>query len=191
MYYSSNTFFLAPGPLKNSVDTLDKIQTRHFRMIKSMGVELDLQDLTPVVFKQIQSQYERYVKVYPRNRRSRATAANLGDIWGTLALDHLYIIWAQKLAFARRTKGLREVKIAIRHKAVVLDGSTLNYHLDGLRLYIDHHDYSKCSQEVLEFIQCAARAVHREIVGRFVLDGWRGIRTAVESGRFRSHNWGR
>ena len=50
MYHSTNTFFLPPGPLKNTFDLLSKFHECRRLMIECVGIELDLQDLTPVIF---------------------------------------------------------------------------------------------------------------------------------------------
>ena len=50
--YSSNIFFLPPGPLTNTHHGVETLQPQHRAMIGTMGIMMTLQDLTPSVLEE-------------------------------------------------------------------------------------------------------------------------------------------
>lgn len=174
MYHSTNTFFLRPGRLKNTFDLLGKFHECRILMIECVGIELDLQDLTPVIFQQV---YD----VIPGNQRQDS------DTWALKIWNHLEDLWKQKLTFVRSKTHLKEVKITIRYKAIIPDGRTLYQDLKGIessRIFRNGSPkLNKLLDDAFDFCTGAINARVREF-------GIEGLHNSAILGR-RSPNWGR
>lgn len=176
MFYSSNTFFLPPGPLDETLKHFsDNLQTEHVYMISRIGVTLGLQDLTPTVFKQVQDIMSHNLGL-PTNQMGRA--------WGTAVEVHLSDMWKQKVNLLRGIRRLKMVKLATDDEALEIDGGDLMEAFWGIGSYGD--DFDVCSKEVAALVRHAKRNVRREIKHRVDRDGWRALRAWVNGGGFQS-----
>lgn len=186
MFYSSNTFFLPPGPFEQTLKHFFKnLQAEHVNMINRVGVTLGLQDLTPAVFKQVQDVMSHNLGYLPSSQVGRA--------WGVAVQVHLSDIWQQKLAFVRDTRQLNMVKLATDDRVLEIDGKSRVLGIDGGSLrrvfkgiggYGD--DFTVCAKEVSALVRHAEMNVKKEIAERVDRDGWRALRAWVNGGGFQS-----
>ena len=187
LFYTANTFFLPPGPLDETLRHLfNNLQPEHMNMISRVGVTLGLQDLTPGDFEQLQDSMSRDC----RNHSSLSQAG--GREWADAIRIHLLQTWYSKLAFLRKAKGLKLVRMAVEGEkegvfevdgpgferaleVIVDDGSP---HLDELLLF---H-----AEKVTALIYRASMNVKREITERVDRDGWRALRGWVKGRGYQS-----
>ena len=143
-------------------------------MIKRFGIELDLQDLTPVIFQQVSDGI-------PGDQRQDS------DTWALKIWNHLEDLWKQKLIFVRSMTHLKEVKITIRYKAIVLDGRTLYQDLKGIE---SSGTFRNCSPKLNELLDDAFDFCTGAINARVHEFGIESLRNSAMLG-CRSPNWGR
>ncbi len=177
MFYRSNTFFLPPGGFDETrKHFFNNLQAVHVNMINRLGITLGLQDLTPVVFKQVQD-------VMLHNHRY-LDPDHVGPAWGITVEVVLLDIWEQKLKFLRGTRGLKSVKLATDDEVLEIDGSKLWKALKGIGERSG--DFRNCAKEVASLVGRAKSDVRNEIARRVNRDGWRALRAWVNGGGFRS-----
>ena len=190
LFYTAKTFFLPPGPLDETLRHLfKKLQPEHVNMISRVGVTLGLRDLTPGGFKQVQTSMSR-----DRRKNSSSSQAG-GREWADAVRIHLLQIWYSKLAFLRKTKGLRFVRLAVEGEeaeeegAVDVDGLGFERGLEG----IAGDDSSQSDEllllhakEVTALIYRASMKVKREITERVDGDGCGALRGWVRSRSYQS-----
>ena len=187
LFYTANIFFLPPGPLDETLKHLfNKLQPEHVNMISRLGVTLGLQDLTPGGLEQVQNSMSRDC----RNHSSSSQAG--GREWADAIRIHLLQTWYSKLAFLRKAKGLKFVRLAVEGEEEEGEGV---FEVDGLgferALEVVAGDGSPHSDELLLFhveevialIFRASMKVRREITERVDQDGWRALRGWVKSRR--------
>ena len=191
LFYTANTFFLPPGPLDETLRyLLKKLQPEHVNMISRVGVTLGLRDLTPGGFEQVQTSMSRDC------RKQSSTDKTGGREWADAVRIHLLQIWYSKLAFLRKTKGLRFVRLAVEGEEAEEEGAV---EVDGLgferALEVIAGDGSPQSDDLLLFhakevtalIYRASMKVKREITERVDRDGWGALKGWVRS---RSYQYG-
>lgn len=177
IYYSSNTFFLPPGPFEETLKHFFKnVQAEHVNMINRIGVTLGLQDLTPAVFKQVQGIMSHNLGCLPPSQVGRA--------WGVAVQVLLLDIWQQKLAFLRGTRRLTMVKLSTDDRVLEIDGDNLRRAFKGIGGIGD--DFRICAKEVTALVRHAEMNVKKEITHRVDRDGWRALRAWVNGGGFQS-----
>ena len=192
LFYTANTFFLPPGPLDETLRHLfNNMQPEHVNMISRVGVTLGLRDLTPGGFEQVQ---DSMCRVH-RNHSSSSQAG--GREWADAIRVHLLQTWYSKLAFLRKTKGLKLVKLAVEGEEGEEEGVLER---DGLgferALEVIAGDGSPHSDELLLFhaeevtalIYRASMNVEREITERVDRDGWRAVRGWVKGRGYQSRS---
>ena len=180
LFYTANTFFLPPGPLDETLRYLfDNLQPEHVNMISRVGVTLGLQDLTPGGFEKVQNSMLRD----HRNHSSSSQAG--GREWADAIRVHLLQTWYSKLAFLRKTKGLKVVRLAVEGEEAEVEGV---FERDGpgfeRALEVIAGDGSPHSDERLLFhaeevtalIYRASTNVKRDITERVDRDGWSILR---------------
>ena len=187
LFYTGNIFFLPPGPLDETLKHLfNKLQQEHVNMISRLGVTLGLQDLTPGGFEQVQNSMSR-------NCRNHSSSSQAGGLeWADAVRIHLLQTWYSKLAFLRKSKGLKFVRLAVEGEEGKGEGV---FEVDGLglerALEVIAGDGSPHSdelllihvEEVIALIHRASMKVRKEITDRVDRDGWRALRSWVKSGR--------
>lgn len=177
MFYSSNTFFLPPGPLEETLHHFSNtLQAEHVNMITRVGVTLGIQDLTPPVFKQAQDIMSYNLQRLPSDQVGRA--------WGVAVQAHLSDIWQRKLAFLNSTWRLKTIKLVTDDASLMVDGSTLRETFNGIGTHGDA--FQLCAKAVTALIERAKRNVQREVAARVDRDGWRALRARVKAGAYRS-----
>ena len=176
-FYSSNTFFFAPGPFKETIKyyTLS-LQPEHVNMINRIGVTLGLEDLTPDVFKKVH-------EIMSHNLRS-LPSDSVGREWGFTVQVHLSDIWQRKLGFLGSVQGLKMVKLATKDEVLETNGADLRDAFNGIGTVED--DFKNCAMEVTALVERAKTNVKKEIAERVDRDGWRALRAWVYKGGFRS-----
>ena len=181
LFYTANIFFLPPGPLEETLKHLfNKLQPEHVNMISRVGVTLGVQDLTPSGFEQVQ-------KSMSRNRGKQSSWSQGGEEeWADAVRIHLLQVWYSKLAFLRKTTGLRLVRMTVEGEEQEV------FEVDGLgferALEVVGGDGSPHSDELLLFhaekvtalIYGASMNVKREITERVDQHGWRALRGWVK-----------
>ncbi|CAD6591111.1 MAG: hypothetical protein ASARMPREDX12_004926 [Alectoria sarmentosa] len=173
IFYSSNTFFLPPGPFEETLTHFFRnLQAEHVNMISRLGVTFGLEDLTPAVFKQVQDVMSHNTGYLLSDQVARA--------WGVAVQVHLSDIWQQKLAFLRRTREIKTVKLATVDRVLEIDGSNLGRAFRGIGACVC--DYNICAKEVAELVAHAEMRVKKEVADRVERDGWRALRTWVIGG---------
>ena len=181
LFYTANVFFLPPGPLEETLKHLfNKLQPEHVNMISRVGITLGLQDLTPSSFEQVQ-------KSMSRNRANQSSRSQGGgEEWADAVRIHLLQTWYSKLAFLRKTTGLRLVRMTVEgdeqrvlefdgpgfERALEVVGGNGSPHLDELLLL---H-----AEKVTALIHGASMNVKKEITERVDRDGWRALREWVK-----------
>ena len=177
-FYSSNTFFLPPGPLDETLKHFFKhLQPEHVNMISRVGITLSLEDLTPAGFKEVET--------FMSQVRRRSLSCRAGGEWADTVHLHLLHIWYEKLAFLRKTKGLETVKVvAAEGESFEIDGSDVERALEVIGG--SYHELEFRAEEVTALVRGATMHVKREITERVDRDGWRVLRAWVNRGGFRS-----
>ena len=176
-FYSSNTFFFAPGLFKETIKYYTiSLQPEHVNMISSIGVNLGLEDLTPIVFKKAQECMSL--------NRGCLSSYSVGQKWGIVVKLHLLQIWQRKLEFLGGVQGLKMVKLATKGEVVEIDGADLKEALNGIST--DGRDPKNCAEEVAALIERAQTSVQEEITERVDRDGWRALRAWVHGGGFQN-----
>ena len=190
LFYTANIFFLPPGPLDETLKHLfDKLQPEHVNMIRRVGVTLGLQDLTPGGFEQVQTSMSR-------ERRKQSSRSQVGGReWAEAIRIHLLQTWYSKLAFLRKTQGLKVVRLAVEGEEAEAEGGI---EVDGLgferALEVIAGDGSPQSDELLLFhaekvtalIYRASMNVKRDVSERVDREGWRALKGWVKGGGYRS-----
>ena len=167
MFYSSNTFFLPPGRLGETLQHfVINLQAEHVNMINRIGVTMGLEDLTPAVFKQVQDIMSHNVGYLPPDQ--------VGPAWGIAVQVLLSDIWLEKLAFLRHTRGLKAVKLVTEDDVLEIEGSQLRRALEGIGG--DGDDFQTCAKEVVTLVGRAQRNVKSMVAERMHRDGWRALR---------------
>lgn len=181
LFYTANIFFLPPGPLEETLKHLfHKLQPEHVNMISRVGVTLGLQDLTPSGFEQVRRSMSR------DHRHHSAWSDGGGEEWADAVRIHLLQIWYSKLAFLRKTQGLKSVRMSVEgeeqgvfefdglgfERALEVIGGDASPHSDELLLF---H-----AEKVTALIYRASMIVKREITERVDRDGWRVLRGWVK-----------
>lgn len=176
-FYSSNTFFFAPGPFKETLKyyTLS-LQPEHVNMISSIGVTLGLEDLTPAVFKKVHEIMSHNLGSLP--------SYSVGREWGFTVQVHLSDIWQRKLGFLGSVQGLKMVKLATKDEVLEIDGADVGDAFNGIGTIGD--DFKNCAKEVTGLVERAKTNVKKEIAERVDRDGWRALRAWVYNGGFQS-----
>ena len=184
LFYTANIFFLPPGPLDETLKHIfNKLQPEHVNMISRVGVTLGLQDLTPGGFDQVQNSMSR-------DRGNQSSWSQAGGLeWADAVRIHLLQTWYSKLAFLRKSKGLKFVRLAVEGEVGEDEGG---FEVDGLgferALEVIAGDGSLHSDELLLFhaekvtalICRASMNVKREITERVNREGWRALRDWVK-----------
>lgn len=175
-FYSSNTFFFAPGPFKETIKYYTLIlQPEHVNMISRVGVSLGLEDLTPAVFKKVHETVSDNLGFLP--------SYSVGQEWGFTVQEHLSDIWQRKLGFLGSVQGLNKVKLTSKDEVVEIDGPDVRDALNGIGTVGD--DFKNCAKEVTALVERAKTNVKNEIAERVDRDGWRALRAWVYNGGFR------
>ena len=186
LFYTANMFFLPPGPLDETLrHLLDKLQPEHMNMISRVGVRLGLQDLTVGGLEQVR-------KLMSQDHRNDSSWRQAGGReWAKAVRVHLLQTWYSKLAFVRKSKGLKVVRLTIEGEeegVFEVDGLGFERAVEAIS-----GDGSPQSDEVLLFhaeeitalIYRASMKVQREITERVDRDGWRALRGWVKSREYK------
>ena len=164
-------------------------------MISRVGVTLGLRDLTPAGFGQVRDSMSRD----RANKSSWSQAAGGGGggggrEWADAVRTHLLQTWYSKLAFLRKTKGLKFVRMTVEGEGEEEGGV---FGIDGLgferavevRAGGDGSPHSSDElllfhvEEVTALIYRASMNVQREIRERVDRDGWRALKCWVKKRR--------
>ncbi|CAD6590024.1 MAG: hypothetical protein ASARMPRED_004527 [Alectoria sarmentosa] len=152
IFYSSNTFFLPPGPFEETLTHFFRnLQAEHVNMISRLGVTFGY-----------------------------LLSDQVARAWGVAVQVHLSDIWQQKLAFLRRTREIKTVKLATVDRVLEIDGSNLGRAFRGIGACVC--DYNICAKEVAELVAHAEMRVKKKVADRVERDGWRALRTWVIGG---------
>lgn len=185
-FYALNTFFLPPGPLDETLKHFFKnLQPEHVNMISRVGIRLSLEDLTPAGFKDVEGFMSRVRRCSPLSGGRR-----VGREWADTVHLHLLHIWYEKLAFLRKTRGLKMAKVvAVAAAEAERDGKEVMFEIDGLdlerALEVTDGSYDEIqfqAGEVSALVRGAGSVVKREVEERVDKDGWRVLKAWVNGG---------
>lgn len=95
IFYSSNIFYLPPGPIHTVRQALNTLQPQLRVLAKGMSVRTGLSDLTPAVFEDIQQEMRERLGNRIATRPRAAWGTQLGD----LVEKKLMSIWEEKIDF--------------------------------------------------------------------------------------------
>lgn len=184
-FYAMNTFFLPPGPLDETLKHFFKhVQPEHVNMISRLGITLGLEDLTPAGFKDVEDFMARV--------RRRCSSLSLGERregreWADTVHLHLLHIWYEKIAFLRKMRGLKMVKVVAvgvaereGEEVLEIDGVELERALEVTDGSYDEIQFR--AEEVTALVRRAAAAVKRVVEERVDTEGWRALKAWVDGG---------
>lgn len=108
VFYSLNTFHLAPGPLSTSIDYFDQLQPQHKALIKHVSVDLGIADMTPKLLSELNA------KVSGRSLSIPVPSANppMDNTIVSVQLGGMTkALWMSKIMYVLRWRGLTDFKI--------------------------------------------------------------------------------
>ena len=157
-------------------------------MISRVGIRLGLEDLTPAGFKDVEGFMSRVRRCSPLSG-----GRHEGREWADTVHLHLLHIWYEKLAFLRKTRGLKMAKVvavAVAVDEAERDGEEVMLEIDGLdlerALEVTDGSYDEIqfqAGEVSALVRGAGIVVKREVEERVDKDGWRVLKARVNGGR--------
>lgn len=181
-FYALNTFFLPPGPLDETLKHFFKhLQPEHVNMISRVGIRLGVEDLTPAGFKDVEDFMSRV------RRCSLAGERRVGREWADTVHLRLLHIWYEKLAFLRKIRGLKMVKVVAvgvaegeEEEVFEIDGLDLESALEVTDGSSDEIQFR--AGELTALVRDAAMAVKREVEERVDTYGWRVLKAWANGG---------
>lgn len=187
-FYALNTFFLPPGPLDETLKHFFKhVQPEHVNMIGRIGIRLGLEDLTPAGLKDVEDFMSQVRRCSPLSGDRR-----VGQEWADTVHLHLLHIGYEKLAFLRKMRGLKMVKMVA---VTVAEGEGEEvFEIDGLdlerALEVTDGSYDEMqfrAEEVSALVRVAGVFVKKEVEEKVDKDGWGALKAWVNrGGGFRS-----
>ncbi len=108
VFYSLNTFHLAPGPLSTSVEYFDKLQPHHKALIKHVSLDLGVADMTPDLLSELRA------TVSGRALTTPLLITNPPQDSGTVSIHLARMakeLWITKLLYVLMWRGLMDVRV--------------------------------------------------------------------------------
>ena len=184
VFYSSNIFFLPSGSVDHARDSLKALQPQHRQMIRVLGLDMSVKDLTPTVFEKA---YQTMRVRYGNTLKARPNFVQ-GEQWGILVPGQLKDIWKQRLCLAvTPSEGLISLKYRVARNsdpdANVKDGDDL---LGFLNMESGEVDWSP---EVRNPVWYTAELVREHVADIVINEGWKALRRQVIKGDVEWPNW--
>ncbi|CAD6590022.1 MAG: hypothetical protein ASARMPREDX12_004928 [Alectoria sarmentosa] len=174
VFYTSNVFFMAPGPLENTLCSLKTLRPQLRAMIRKVGITMSLIDLTPSVFEQVHHE----IRVRYGNNIMFRTSLVQGTQWSELVEKRLRDIWKEKLDYvlthSRNLKLLRTVALEDSRESQA----------EPWELFEDIGDTIYEGQKIRNALWCATKCVREDIEDIVSNDGWKAFKAMVKKGAY-------
>lgn len=182
VFYSSNVFFLPPGPLENTHRSLTNLQPQCRAMIRTVGIVMTLQDLTPAVFEQIKHDMQaRYGKAV-------ANTPNLAQAtrWSESVEKELACIWKEKLIHVlTHSKKLKFLRLRFDYNEESEDSNAEDM-TQTVDFFEEVDDILHWSPEVRSSVWRAKRHVREEVEDIIAMHGLKALNAKVKKGAFKT-----
>lgn len=185
VFYSSNVFFLPPGSIDHARNSLKALQHQHCQMIRELGLDMSVKDLTPAVFEQA---YQTMRTRYGNTLKARPNFAQ-GQQWGILVAEQIKDIWKQRLCLAMTpSEGLINLKYRLAKNPEDPDANAKDDDdlLEFLNMENDEVDWSP---EVRNPVWYTAKLVREHVEDIVSNEGWKALRKQVIKGDVEWPHW--
>ena len=185
VFYSSNIFFLPPGSIDHARNSLNALQLQHCKMIRVLGLDMSLKDLTPAVFEQA---YQTMRSRYGNTLKARANFAQ-GRQWGILVAEQIKDIWKQRLCLAvTPSGGLISLKYRVAKNSENPDANVKDDD-DLLGFLNSENDGIDWSPEIRNPVWYTAMLVREHVEEIVRNEGWKALRKQVIKGDVEWPDW--
>ncbi|MCJ1459699.1 hypothetical protein MMC28_010078 [Mycoblastus sanguinarius] len=96
MFYSKNTFHLAPGPIVVTSNYFANLQSKHRDLIKSITITFSVADLTPEGFQRVEDEISHRKEWFGENVQSMSKDQQV-NVWTQCSITTLRVLWQQKI----------------------------------------------------------------------------------------------
>ncbi|KAL9132989.1 MAG: hypothetical protein Q9175_005832 [Cornicularia normoerica] len=184
VFYSLNVFYLPPGPLEYTLRGLKTLRPQHLAMITKIGLTMDLLDLTPAGFKEVQHEMQvRYGHGSPVPDRPSLAQ---GIQWSRMIDWRLKSIWKAKLNFiVTHSEGLKLLKIVVPEKSRDFDANDM---AEAVEFSVGKERDIYWSLEMGGLVRLAQRLVQEEVQNTVRVGGWKALQAKLGKGAFATTN---
>ncbi len=185
VFYSLNTFHLAPGPLRTSIEYFDKLQPHHKALIKHVSVDLGIADLTPNLLSELNARVSGRSLIMP----VLSTTPPQDNTSVSVCLARMTKeLWVSKLMYVLTWRGLSDIRIQ-HHNPCRLNGqSTYEWRqVVATELVIEHsHLRAMSLQAKARDVQMATmmmnayKALTSVLIAQVANYGWKGFSEWLE-----------
>lgn len=186
VFFSSNCFFLPTGPIEHARSALKAIQPHYRDMIKTFGLVLSQNDLTPAVFEQA---YQAMLGRWGTSLKDRPSGQDFtqAEQWGILVAAELREGWKQKYNLAlTASKGLGHLKYRVASNLEERNARNTG----GLVAFVDaENDMRDWPLEIRQQVWSTARLIWARVEAFVVDEGWKALRKTVSRGGFAWTDW--
>lgn len=174
VFYSSNVFYLPPGPLEETHRCWQTLQPQHRAMIKKVGILMSLKDLTPAVFEQVHHDVREHCGGSMMDR----IIFSHGMEWSYFVEKRLSDIWKEKMDFVlAHLEGLTLLKIVTGEELGQYDVENLERDVE----FFEEEDGDML--EIFNLLGRAAHLVREDVEGRVSRAGWKTFGAMINKGR--------
>lgn len=185
VFYSLNTFHLAPGPLSTSIEYFDNLQPHHKALIKHVSVDLGIADMTRDLLSDLRAKVSGRALTMPLQ-----TTIFPQD--STTIMIHLACmakpLWYSKLLYLLMWRGLMNVKVQHHNPCRLHDQSAYEWrqviatelvikqeHLCAMSLRVKSRDL-----QVMTIMMNANQALSSVLISQVTRYGWHGFSEWLE-----------
>lgn len=191
VFYSSNIFFLPPGPLENTHRSLKALQPQCRAMIRKVGITMTLQDLTPAVFQRVRHEMEKRYG-YGVTRTPNVTQASR---WSVLVEEQLNCIWKEKLNYIlTHSSNLTHLcfRAFTKEESEESNDEDMTQIVEFFEGELSEESNGKDMTQTVKFfakirssVKGARGLARDEVYGIIALDGLRALTAKVKKGAFK------
>ena len=173
-YYGQNTFFLAPGGIRNTLDLAKAVQPRNLELIAYIGIKFDVTDLGPREYGSVLD-----ACIGTGNINGARIDANTA---GSVATRLLRVIWFGKLRWIYRHywQSVREIHLESPRQTVIISIEDLRTRLHDIHM-LGVHGY-QVDREAGAFLRGANRVAKEAVSARFRTMEPRDMRRWIAAG---------
>ncbi|CAF9943775.1 MAG: hypothetical protein ALECFALPRED_001233 [Alectoria fallacina] len=181
VFYTSNVFFMAPGPLENTHRCLKALKPQLRAMIRKVGITMSLIDLTPSVFEQVH--HEMRVR-YGNNIVVRPSLVQ-GTRWSELVEKQLRDIWKEKLDYIlTHFRNVKLLRIVVPEDSRESQAEDL---AEPSALFEEMGDTIYEGPKIRNALWRATKCVREDVEDMVSNDGWKALKGMVKKGAYETN----